>query len=277
MPDEKINNHHEDEEIKEPVQEETTVQDTDISEQTFEGEKADEETEQEHHKKRGFFGFKETHLSKKELRELNRNLEESRERIKLLEKELAEKTAKADEYYDKYLRLHAETENFKKRTMRELADSIKYASESLIIEMFPALNNFQMALLSAENVPETRNFAVGMEMILKQVMDVMRSRGLEEINPAQGEDFDPYLHQAIVTITSETCEKERVSKVIRKGYKLHDKVLQPASVEVEIPGKEKTEKPSEKTDSAPSAEEKEELNNIKDKQKNNDSSYKKEE
>ena len=154
-----------------------------------------------------------------------------------LEKELAEKSAKADEYYDKSLRIYAETENFKKRNMRELSDGIKYASESLIIEMFPALNNFQMALLAAENVPETRNFAVGMEMILKQVMDVMKSRGLEEINPL-GEDFDPYLHHAVITIPSEKCEKERVSKVIRKGYKLHEKVLQPASVEVEVPKKE---------------------------------------
>lgn len=276
MPNEEIKNPQEDEEIKEAGQKETIAQNGDNFKQT-EAEQKEEETQEDKHKKRGIFGLRETHLTKKEIRELNKNLEESRERIKSLEKELAEKTAKADEYYDKYLRLNAETENFKKRTVRELADSIKYASEGLIIEMFPALNNFQMALLSAENVPETRNFAVGMEMILKQVMDVMRSRGLEEINPAQGEDFDPYVHQAIVTTASETCERERVAKVIRKGYKLHDKVLQPASVEVEVPKKEEKEKFYENTDSIQTAEEKKELNNTKNNEKNNDSSYKKEE
>jgi len=194
-------------------------------------------------KKRSFIGSKSTHLTKKELKELQKNLEETRERIKQLEKQLAEQSAKADENYDNYLRLHAETENFRKRIQREVAESIKYATESLIIEILPALNNFETALLAAEKIPETKNFAIGMEMILKQLMDALKAKGVEQIVP-EHEAFDPKLHSAVEKIETNEYTEDHIVEVIQKGFKLHDRVVQPASVKVAVPlaGSEAKEK-----------------------------------
>jgi molecular chaperone GrpE len=184
-------------------------------------------------KKRGFLGSRDKHLSKKELKELQKGLEEARARVQQLEKELAEKSAKADENYDNYLRLHAETENYKKRMQREVAESIRYATESLIIDILPALNNFETALIAAEKVPETKNFAIGMEMILKQLMDVLKSKGVEQIVP-ENENFDPSIHNAVERVETHDYPEDHVVEVVQKGYKLHDRVVQPASVKVAV-------------------------------------------
>ena len=185
-------------------------------------------------KKRGLFSAKEAGLTKAELKELNKNLTKAQEDVKRLEKELAEKTAAADENYDKFVRLQAEFANFMKRNQRELSGTLKFAAEALIIEILPALNNFETALLAAEKVPETKNFAIGMEMILKQLMDVLKAKGVEEIDPGD-QTFDPKLHTAVEKVETDEHPEDHVIEVVRKGYKLHDRVVQPASVKVAVP------------------------------------------
>ena len=184
-------------------------------------------------KRRGFIRSRDSHLTKKELKQLQKDLDEYRERIRKLEHEVAEKTSKAEESYDSYIRLQAETENFKKRIQRELSESIRYATESLIIEVIPALNNFETALLAAEKVPETSNFAIGMEMILKQLMDVLKAKGVEQIAP-EHEAFDPKLHSALEKVETDEYPEDHIVETIQKGYKLHDRVIQPASVKVAV-------------------------------------------
>ena len=219
-------------------------------------------------KKRGFLGPKDLHLSRKELKELQKNLEEAGARVEQLEKELAEKSAKADEHYDNYVRLHAETENYRKRMQREVAESIKYATESLIIDILPALNNFETALIAEEKVPETKNFAIGMEMVLKQLMDVLKAKGVEQIAP-ENESFDPSIHIAIDKVETDEYPEDHIVEVIQKGYKLHDRVVQPASVKVAAAparsgGKDESKVPKEGNSVKVPVEDLDELNKDKD-------------
>ena len=203
-------------------------------------ENIDEQAEDESHeeeetsrKNRKFLGSRDSGLSKKELKLLRKELESNEEKVKQLEKELEESKSKASEFEDRFLRLNAEFENFRKRKAREVSESIKYATEALIIEVLPSLNNFETALTAAEKSPETKNWAIGMEMIFKQLMDVFKSKGVEEINP-EDEAFDPSLHSAVETVETEEHPDHHVIEVLQKGYKLHDRVVQPASVKVAV-------------------------------------------
>jgi len=184
-------------------------------------------------KRRGFLGSGNAGLTKKELRQLNRELDDNRKKVMQLENDLAEQKAKADGSEDKYLRLNAEFDNFRKRKARELSENIKYATESLIIEILPTLNNFETALLAAEKNPETKNFAIGMEMILKQLMDVLKAKGVELIAP-NNDVFDPNFHSAVEQVETDEHPDGCVVELVQKGYKLHDRVVQPASVKVSV-------------------------------------------
>ena len=184
-------------------------------------------------KKRGFLGSRDSGLTRKELKQLRKDLESGQEKVKDLEKELEAAKAKATEFEDRYLRVNAEFDNFRKRKEREVSGSIKYATEGLIIEMLPILNNFETALLAAEKSPATKNWAIGMEMIFKQLMDVLKSRGVEQIVPGN-EPFDPNLHSAVAMVETDEYPDQHVMELVQKGYKLHDRVVQPASVRVAV-------------------------------------------
>ena len=153
----------------------------------------------------------------------------SSEDFKKLGEELEKLNRKAAEAEEKYLRNMAELENFRKRKEKERIEHFKYANENLIAEIIPIMNNFDLAFSAAEKNPATHNFAVGVEMILKQMKDLLQSYGVTEINPL-GEPFDPNFHEAIEHDESEETEGVVVVAVLKKGYRLHERVIQPATV-----------------------------------------------
>lgn len=144
------------------------------------------------------------------------------------ESEEASKAAEQQES-ERYMRLMAEFQNFKKRAAREKSDIHAYANEKIIGELLPVLDNFERALETGTE--EAEGFAKGMELIFTQLKTALEHAGLSEI-PALGEEFDPNLHNAVMTEASEEHEDGRISRVLQKGYKLNDKVIRPSMVAV---------------------------------------------
>lgn len=147
------------------------------------------------------------------------------------EEKAEEKTEeKADDENEKYVRLMAEFQNYKKRVAKEKNDIREYATEKLVMELLPVLDNFERALAaSAEDDPA--GYAKGMELIFTQMVTELQKSGLAEVE-AEGQDFDPTKHNAVMTEENEELESGKVSKVLQKGYALNDKVIRPSMVAV---------------------------------------------
>ena len=147
--------------------------------------------------------------------------------------ELQSRAAKADEHWDRLLRTAADFENFKKRAAREKHDAIKFANEALIQKLIPVLDNFDMALAAAQTNPAdaTQSLHTGIAMIHQQLKNILTEAGLEEVN-ADGETFDPNLHEAVSQKETADATEGQVLQQLRKGYKLRERLLRPASVVV---------------------------------------------
>lgn len=131
-----------------------------------------------------------------------------------------------EELQTKYMRLAADFQNFKRRVDKEKNDIYAYANEKIMVELLNVIDNFDRAL--AVDSVDT-GMKEGMEMILKQLIDVLGKSGLEEIN-AQNQDFDPNYHHAVQTVKNEDCGSGQIAAVLQKGYMLNKKVIRPAMV-----------------------------------------------
>ena len=146
------------------------------------------------------------------------------------EKEAADKAVEEEKQEsERYLRLLAEFQNFRRRTDKEKADIRAYANEKIIEELLPILDNFERALNTRTD--DIENYAKGMELIFQQLLTAFDHAGVKEI-PAEGEDFDPTKHHAVMTDQSDELEEGKISKVLQKGYTLNDRVIRPAMVAV---------------------------------------------
>ena len=135
---------------------------------------------------------------------------------------------------ERYMRLMAEFQNFKKRAAKEKTDIHAYANEKLMNELLPVLDNFERALETKTDdsqSEELKNYAQGMELIFQQMKTALSNHGLKEIE-ALGEDFDPNKHSAVMTEETDEYESGKVSKVLQKGYELNGRVIRPAMVAV---------------------------------------------
>ncbi len=130
---------------------------------------------------------------------------------------------------ERYMRLMAEFQNFKRRAAKEKSDIHAYANEKIIGDLLPVLDNFERALDAGTE--DTQGYVKGMELIFTQLKTALENAGLSEI-AALGEEFDPNVHNAVMTESSEEHEDGKVSKVLQKGYKLNDKVIRPSMVVV---------------------------------------------
>ena len=151
-------------------------------------------------------------------------------------RELKAQAARADEYRDQLLRTAADLDNFKKRAAREKQEAIKFANESLLAKLIPVLDNFDMALAAVSNAqsetaqtPSTDSLQQGVSMIQQQLRQTLADAGLEEINAA-GQPFDPNYHEAVSQQESAEVPEGHVLQQLRKGFKLRDRLLRPATV-----------------------------------------------
>lgn len=131
---------------------------------------------------------------------------------------------------ERYMRLMAEFQNFKRRAAKEKSDIHAYANEKIVNDILPVLDNFERAL-DADPANDAEGYAKGMSLIFEQLKTALDKAGVKEIN-ALGETFDPNLHNAVMMEDSEEHESGKVSKVLQKGYTLNEKVIRPTMVAV---------------------------------------------
>lgn len=145
--------------------------------------------------------------------------------------ELQARATKADENWERLLRTTADFDNFKKRAAREKQEAIKYATESLLQKVIPVLDNFEMALAAAQNssADGLKSLQDGVAMIHSQLRNTLTEAGLEEVD-ATGKPFDPNLHEAVSQQESADIAEGHVLQQLRKGYKLRERLLRPATV-----------------------------------------------
>jgi len=149
-----------------------------------------------------------------------------------LKKENAELQEKADELQDKYLRLFAEFDNYKKRTMKEKIDLMATAARDTVSSLLPVLDDFDRAKMNAESDESTEPFSEGVMLVYQKLHGVLKQRGLE-IMESTGELFDPELHEAITEIPAPTEDmKGKVVDTIEKGYQLKETIIRHAKVVV---------------------------------------------
>lgn len=137
--------------------------------------------------------------------------------------------AEAAKLKDLALRARADLENFRKRSLREKEDAIRYANNGLLEKLLPVIDNFELGLDAARNATDAASVLQGMSMVQRQLQDFIRSQGLEEV-PADGEAFDPNKHDAVSQEFSAEVPEGQVIRQVRKGYKLKDRLLRAASV-----------------------------------------------
>ena len=130
---------------------------------------------------------------------------------------------------ERYMRLMAEFQNFKRRAAKEKSDIHAFANERLIGDLLPVMDNFERALET--ETEDIEGYAKGMQLIFEQMKTALEKAGLKEIE-ALGLDFDPNVHNAVMTDNTEEYENDKISKVLQKGYKLNDKVIRPSMVAV---------------------------------------------
>jgi molecular chaperone GrpE len=145
--------------------------------------------------------------------------------------ELTAQAAKADEAWDRYVRAVAELENFRKRAARERTEAIQHANEGFIRKLLPVVDNFDMALAAAGPGATMESFRTGVAMINSQFRQALAEAGVEEVNAA-GQVFDPNFHEAVSQLESAEVPEGHVLHQVRKGYRLHGRLLRPASVVV---------------------------------------------
>jgi molecular chaperone GrpE len=136
-----------------------------------------------------------------------------------------------DALLDRLARLQAEFENARKRNAKEQADFREYASADAVKNFLPVLDNFNLALRSQKSEAGDSALRSGIELIRKQLEDVLSRLGVQAI-PAQGQTFDPRVHEAIEMVESSDHGDHEVIEELQRGYKLKDRLLRPAMVRV---------------------------------------------
>jgi molecular chaperone GrpE len=132
-------------------------------------------------------------------------------------------------FKDLALRSQADFDNYRKRAAREKEDAVKYANTSLLERLIPIFDNFELGLAAAKGAAEGSSILSGMDMVAKQLGDFMADNGVQAIDAA-GLPFDPNLHEAVAQEESAEVPEGSVVRQLRRGYKLRDRLLRPATV-----------------------------------------------
>jgi len=155
--------------------------------------------------------------------------------LKEMEARLESVEQEAKEAHDRFLRVSAEFENYKKRSAREMDEFRKFANESLIREMLTVVDNLERALNSSNNDNQANShIAEGVDMTLKEILKVFEKFNVKPIE-ALGKPFDPNFHQAAMREEMNERPENTVLNELEKGYMIHDRLLRPAMVVVSMP------------------------------------------
>ena len=155
--------------------------------------------------------------------------------VKELQEKLEAKEEEARENYDKFLRVSAEFDNYKKRSARELEDFRKFANQSLLKEMLSVVDNLELAIDSAnENKTGESSLREGLDLTLREILRVFEKFEVTPIE-SKGKAFDPTYHEAVMQEQTDDFPENTVITEMQKGYLIHDRLLRPAMVVVAKP------------------------------------------
>ncbi len=132
---------------------------------------------------------------------------------------------------DKYLRLAAEFDNYKRRVQRDQSDTIRFANERLLKDLLPTLDNLERALQAGHEQALIEGLLEGVDLTYKQFLDTLQKMGIKQVTSV-GEGFDPAKHQAVGQVESFAVPENVIVDEYQKGYFLHDRILRPAMVTV---------------------------------------------
>lgn len=134
-------------------------------------------------------------------------------------------------FLDTLKRNQAEMDNYRKRMIKEQAQIVECASQNVLMDLLPVIDNLERAIVVAKNANEDGSLLDGVELIYSQIIGILEKQSVEVINPAD-EQFDPEKHEAVMQMESETHSENTVIEVIQKGYDLKGRLLRPAMVVV---------------------------------------------
>jgi molecular chaperone GrpE len=137
--------------------------------------------------------------------------------------------AEAEKFRDLAMRTAADFDNYRKRAAREKEDAIRYANSSLLEGLLPVVDNFELGLDAARSAPDASAILQGLDMVSRQLRDFLASSGLEEIK-TEGAEFDPNVMEAVGHEPDDKTAENHVLRQTRRGFKLRDRLLRPASV-----------------------------------------------
>ncbi|HCV4409653.1 TPA: nucleotide exchange factor GrpE [Staphylococcus aureus] len=137
----------------------------------------------------------------------------------------------ADENEEKYLRLYAEFENYKRRIQKENEINKTYQAQRVLTDILPAIDNIERALQIEGDDETFKSLQKGVQMVHESLINALKDNGLEVIK-TEGEAFDPNIHQAVVQDDNPDFESSEITQELQKGYKLKDRVLRPSMVKV---------------------------------------------
>lgn len=131
----------------------------------------------------------------------------------------------------RFLRVAADFDNYKRRTVQEKEDLVKYSNAKIMGELLPVLDAFQLALKNPGESQEAQNVIKGVEMLYRQIMQVLEQAGMSKIE-AVSQPFDPKLHEAIMQVDDDSVPEDTVVEELRAGYVLNERVIRPSMVKV---------------------------------------------
>jgi len=159
---------------------------------------------------------------------------------------LQEKEAEAKANYELFLRERAELENFKRRMLREQAESLRFANEPLLRDLLSVVDNLERAVEHARSGGNGQPLVQGVALVLRSFLDILEKYGVSRLTTVKGEPFDPSKHEAMDQIERADVTPNTVVSELHPGYLLHGRLLRPALVTVaKAPAEEKEEKKSD--------------------------------
>ncbi|OCL25227.1 nucleotide exchange factor GrpE [Orenia metallireducens] len=161
----------------------------------------------------------------------NEEASETDQQFSELEEELAQEKEEKEKYIDRLQRLQAEFSNYRKRVIKEKSSLAEQATKDFIVELLPIIDNFERALATSATDDEGGGVLKGVEMIYRQLNNLLTKTGVEAIVTV-GEEFDPNLHNAVMKEESEEYESGIIIEELQKGYIFNELVIRPAMVKV---------------------------------------------
>ncbi len=128
------------------------------------------------------------------------------------------------------LKVQADAENFRKRMSREKEQFCKYATENILEDIIPIIDNLELAVQHGRNVEACQDLVQGVDMTIKMFMETLQKHGLEQVQTKQGDEFDPAWHEAMAQEERSDLESNQVCQIMQQGYRVRDRLLRPAKV-----------------------------------------------